>query len=308
MRKLAILTMLALMLGAAATTAVAQDKQDTQGKDRGPLGGVLDTLGNVLGTGPQKLRGTVVLSDGPTFVLRTDDRRTYRIDTASLDPQKVSAVSPGQTVSVTARSGGQAGVLTASEITPDTGKSNGKTFQSVNGTVQDAGRDRVLFKTRDGLVLPIDVGNISGLPYLAANQPATLYYEQGSRQEVVGVWIQPGSAQATQPQPPTTAAPSSSSSGNPTASTPTASSQSSTSQTSPSASVPGTRSIEGVVDSIAMSELKLRATDGRSLTVDTSGLDRDSLRGIAPGDPVTVTGAAGTTQDRVVAQSVQPRR
>jgi len=72
--------------------------------------------------------------------------------------------------------------------------------------------------------------------------------------------------------------------------------------------VPGTQSIEGVVDSIAMSELKLRATDGRSLTVDTSGLDRDSLRGIAPGDPVTVTGAAGTTQDRVVAQSVQPRR
>ena len=87
------------------------------------------------------------------------------------------------------------GVLTATDVTPDP-KGGGKAFQFVSGTVQEAGRQRVLFKTRDGLVLPVDASNITGLPYLASNQPATLYYEQGQRQEIVGVWIQPGPAGA----------------------------------------------------------------------------------------------------------------
>jgi translation initiation factor IF-1 len=280
MRKLAILTTLALALSVAAPLA-AQDKQDKDKNDKGALGGVLDTLGNVLGTGTQKLQGTVVLSEGSTFVMRTDDKRTYRIDTASLDPQKVGALTPGQAVSVTARGGGQAGVLTASEITPDA-KSSGKTFQTVSGTVQEASRQRVLFKTRDGLVLPVDVSNINGLPYLAANQPATLYYEQGSRQEVVGVWVQPGSGQPSASQPSTSSA--------------------------PSASVSSPRSLEGQVESIGVAELKLQTSDGRAVTVDTSGVDRQTMRGISPGDSVTVTGTTGTTSDRFVAQSVQPRR
>jgi len=84
MRKLAILTTLALVLGAAGPL-VAQDKQDKR-DNKGGLGGVLDTLGSVLGTGPQKLHGTVVVTEGSTFVLRTDDHRTYRVDAASLDP------------------------------------------------------------------------------------------------------------------------------------------------------------------------------------------------------------------------------
>ena len=39
-----------------------------------------------------------------------------------------------------------------------------------------------------------------------------------------------------------------------------------------------------------------------------SNVDRQALRAVAPGDLVTVTGAGGTTADRFVAQSVQPRR
>jgi len=307
--------MLAVML-AAVSGAAAQDKQDKQGKDdsRGGLGGVLDTLGNVLGTGPQKLHGNVVLTEGPTFVLRTDDGRTYRIDTASINPQKVSTVTPGQTLSVTARGGGQAGVLTATEITPDA-RSGAKTFQTVSGTVQDAGRDRVLFKTRDGLVLPVDVGNIKGLPYLAANQPATLYYEQGTKQEIVGVWIQPGSGSEKSAPSATTGQSSSRESGQsfPSAAggSPSGGGQSSPpagGQTSPSASVPAAQSLDGVVESIGMSDLKLRTSEGRSLTVDTSNVDRQALRAVAPGDSVTVTGSGGSTSDRFVAQSVQAKR
>jgi hypothetical protein len=284
MRKLAILTTLALACLVAAPVG-AQDKQDKNNKDnRGTLGGVLDTLGSVLGTGPQKLHGTVVLSEGSTFVLRTDDGKTYRVDAASLDPQKTQALAPGQTVTVNARGGGQAGVLAANEITPDA-KSSGKTFQTVSGTVQEANRQRVLFKTRDGLVLPVDVSNVNGLPYLAANQPATLYYEQGSKQEIVGVWVQPGTGQASASQQ----------------STPPPAS-------APSASVSSPQSVEGLVESIGVAELKLQTSDGHAITVDTSGVDRQALRAIGPGDVVTVTGKGGTTPDRFVAQSVEPRR
>src|SRR5437867_4441454 len=55
MRRLAAFTTLAFILAAAAPLA-AQDKQDSQNKQdsKGGLGGVLDTLGNVLGTGTQK--------------------------------------------------------------------------------------------------------------------------------------------------------------------------------------------------------------------------------------------------------------
>jgi len=253
MRKLGILTTLALVLAVAGPLA-AQDKQDKR-DNKGGLGGVLDTLGSVLGTGPQKLHGIVVVTEGSTFVLRTDDQRTYRVDAAALDPQKKGALTPGQTVSVTAR-GGQAGVLTASDITPDA-KSSGKAFATVS---------------------------------LAANQPATLYYEQGSRQEIVGVWIQPGTGQPAASQqntpPPATAPPAS----------------------APSASVSSPQSVEGLVESIGVAELKLQTSDGRSVTVDTSGVDRQALRAIGPGDVVVVTGNGTSTPDRFVAKSVQPRR
>ena len=284
MRRLAAFTTLALILAAAAPLA-AQDKQDSQNKQdsKGGLGGVLDTLGNVLGTGTQKLHGTVVANEGSTFVLRTDDHRTYRVDAASLDPQKVSALTPGVTVSVTARGGGQAAVLTPTDVTPDP-KGGGKAFQAVSGTVQEAGHQRVLFKTRDGLVLPVDVSNINGLPYLAPNQPATLYYEQGPRQEIVGVWIQPGTAGTS------------------------ATSTGGSSASAPSASVSAAQSLEGSVESVGVSELKLQTSDGRSVVVDTSGVDRQALRAIGPGDAVTVTGKSGASPDRFVAQSVQPKR
>lgn len=68
------------------------------------------------------------------------------------------------------------------------------------------------------------------------------------------------------------------------------------------------QSVEGVVQSLGISELMLQTAHGSSMTVDTSGIDRQTLRGIAPGDTVTVIGTAGTSADRFVAQSVQPRR
>jgi len=270
MRRLAFLTIAVVVL-ASVVPVSAQD-------NKGGLGGVLDTLGNVLGGGARKIHGTVVLSDGSTFVLRGDDHRTYRVDTASLDPAKRTALTPGQAVTVSARGGGQGGVFVATDLQPEAA-SGGTTFQTVSGTIQEAGAQRVLFKTRDGLVLPVDVGQMNGLPYLAANQPATLYYEQGSNQQIVGVWLQPGAAQPS-------ASPSSSGT---------------TSATQAS-------SLRGLVESIGISSFRLQTSDGRAVDVDTQGIDRQTLGAIRPGDVVTVTGRPGDGPDRFVAQSVQPRR
>jgi hypothetical protein len=269
MRRLTILT-IAVLLVAAAIPVAAQDKG-------GGLGGVLDTLGSVLG-GARKIHGTVVLIDGSTLVLRGDDHRTYRVDTASLEPARRTALRPGQVVTVTARGGGQGGVLVASDLQPEASGA-GTTYQTVSGTIQEASPQRVLFKTRDGLVLPIDVAQMSGLPYLGANQPATLYYEPGNNQQIVGVWLQPGASQ-------------------------------------PSASVPSTSSgaattidsLQGLVESIGISELRVQTSDGRTVSVDTQGVDRQTLGTVRPGDVVTITGRAGSGPDRFIAQSVQPRR
>ena len=80
-------------------------------------------------------------------------------------------------------------MLTASDVQVEQGKSAPQAFQRVTGTVQERSNGRVLFKTKEGLTLPVDTSQIRGLPYFAANTPATLIYEQGSKQEIVGVWI-----------------------------------------------------------------------------------------------------------------------
>jgi hypothetical protein len=270
-----ILTAIVVLLG-AAHPAAAQDR------DRGGLGGVLDTLGGLLGGGAGKVTGGVVLAQGTTLILRTDDRRTIRVDTASIDPQVRQQLVPGQLVTVTTRGTGD--VLTASDIQVEQGQNKPQAFSRVTGTVQERSEGRVLFRTREGLTLPVDTSQIRGLPYLAENTPATLIYEQGPRQELVAVWIQPGDAAA---------------SASPTL--------------EPSASVPSTPSpagqrLEGMVESIGLDQLTIQTSDGRHVRVNTASVDRGDLARIRPGDVVTVTGNAGTVPDQFSANAITKTR
>ena len=276
MNLVVILTATAVLLGAGP--AGAQDRE----RDRGGLGGVLDTLGGLLGTGSGKLSGGVVLAQDTTLVLRTDDRRTVRIDTASIDPQVRQQLVPGQSVTVTTRGTGD--VLTATDIQIAQGQTKPQAFSRVGGTVQERSEGRVLFRTKEGLTLPVDTSQIRGLPYLATNTPATLIYEQGPRQDLVAIWIQPGDAAA---------------SASPTI--------------EPSASVPGVASpagqrLEGLVESIGVDELTLQTSDGRLLRVDTTGVDEGALADIRPGDIVRVTGNAGSDPGRFNANDVARTR
>ena len=288
MKAIVILTAIVVAL-VGAGSAGAQDNKDTN-KDRGGIGGVLDTLGGILGGATSnKLHGTVVVAHDTNVVLRTDDKRTVRVDTASIDPQVRQQLVPGQSVTITARGAG-GDVLTASDVQVEQGKTSPKTFSRVTGTVQERSDSRVLFKTKEGLTLPVDTSKIRGLPYIAANTPATLIYEQGPKQEINAVWIEAGDS-----------AVSASPAAEPAASQPTGS--------QPAASLPSGaagagQKLEGLVESVGMSELTVQTTDGRHVRVDTAGVDRTTLASVRPGDIVTVTGNASTEPDKFAATSV----
>jgi hypothetical protein len=266
MRTKVIITTIVVGLGSLATPALAQ-------QSGGALGGVLDTLGGLLGGGSRTVHGNVVVSDGKTIVLRTDDRSTYRVDVAGLDPSSRANLAPGQAVSVTAR-GGTGDVLTATQIQNDPDAKSTATFQRVTGTVQESGKQRILFKTGDGLVLPVDVSRVHGLPYLATNQPATLYYEQGPKQEIQAVWLEPGAVQ-------------------------------------PSA-LPSTtsvdQSLQGKVETVGVSTLTLQTSDGKTVTVDTSAADQQSVASVRPGDAVTITGTSAAEGGKFVAHTIRSDR
>jgi hypothetical protein len=287
MRPKTAVTIAVIGLVLLATPGIAQQQTGGQGQGSGGLGGVLDTLGGILGGGTRKVQGTVVVSDGNTVVLRTNDRSTYRVDVASVDPGARATLAPGQTVTVTAR-GGQGDVLTATEIQPSGDAASAAAFQRVTGTVQETGKQRVLFKTGEGLVLPVDVSRVHGLPYLGANQPATLYYEQGPNQDIVAVWIQPGVAGAS------SAAPGPGTAGQPSA--------------SPAPGGAVGRSLQGKVQTIGISTLTLETDDGKTVAVDTTGVDPRSVAAVRPGDTVTVTGSGSPEGGRFVAQSVRSGR
>src|SRR6185369_4803998 len=272
MNLIVILTALIVALVGAAP-AGAQDKDS---KDRGGIGGVLDTLGGLLGSGASsKLQGAVVTAHDTSVVVRTDDKRSVRVDTAAIDPQVRQQLVPGQKVTVTARGGGD--VLTASDIQVEQGQAAPQAFSRVTGTVQERTNGRILFKTKEGLTLPVDTSQIRGLPYLAANTPATLIYEQGPKQEINAVWIEAGDSAVS-------ASPASEPASAPAGSQPAAS--------LPSGAPGAGEKLEGLVESVGMSELTVQTTDGRHVRVDTAGVDRTTLASVRPGDIVTVTGNA----------------
>src|SRR6266850_2681105 len=292
MNLIVILTALVVALAGAAP-AGAQEKDSS--KDRGGIGGVLDTLGGLLGSGTSnKLHGAVVVAHDTTVVLRTDDKRSVRVDTASIDPQVRQQLVPGQKVTVTARGAG-GDVLAASDIQVEQGQAAPQAFSHVTGTVQERSEGRILFKTKEGLTLPVDTSQIRGLPYLAANTPATLIYEQGPKQEIVAVWIDPGDS-AVSASPATEPAASQPAASQPGGSQPAAS--------LPSGAAGAGQKLEGLVESVSTSELTVQTTDGRHIRVDVAGVDRASLASVRAGDIVTVTGNATTDPDKFSANAV----
>lgn len=274
----AIVILAATLLVAAAGPAGAQERG-------GGLGGVLDTLGGLLGR-DVKASGTVVLARDTSMVFRTDDGRTLRVDTASLPADTRRQLTAGQPATLTARGAG-GDVVTATDVQIDQAGSP-RTFSTVSGTVQERTQDRLVFRTREGLTLPVETSRIRGLPSFEPGDPATLIYEQGPRQEIVAVWVEPGAVAGVQSWPPVESPPS--------ASLPSG------------AGSPGRQTIEGTVESMAVSGLTLEMPDGRRVEVDTSRLPPAAVDAVRPGDRVTVTGTADADRGPLLAASLTRSR
>jgi hypothetical protein len=255
---------------------------------KGGLGGVLDILTGVLGGG--RLTGHVVLVRDNHVVLRTADARTVRVDAAAVDARIRDNLKPGEPITVVPQSPpAEGGVVRAAEIQlgAPAGQSPGqKTFRQVEGTIAEADGSQVVFRTREGLTLPLDVSRVTGLPTLKPQEPATLVYEQGPRHEIVAVWVEPGSLGAAAAAPPVAT------------STPGTS--------DPSASVPGAGPdrVFGVVQRLSGSTLTLRTSEGRTVSVDTSRVDPQARARLREGDLVVASGRA-TGPDRLEAERVE---
>src|SRR5436190_22314524 len=90
----AILTML-VFAAVLPSPAGAQARSDS----------VVDTLSDLLGLG-RTVRGHVVQHREATLVLRSDDARTYTVNTAGLDPSGLRNLREGRPVAVTLKSKG----------------------------------------------------------------------------------------------------------------------------------------------------------------------------------------------------------
>ncbi|MBI2205353.1 MAG: hypothetical protein HYU41_16005 [Candidatus Rokubacteria bacterium] len=272
MKVLAVLVSLFLL---APAPAMAQKSSDG-------LGGVLgDVLGGIFGVGGGRVHGHVVVSKGDTMVVRTDDGRTVSVDVAGTDPRVRGLLKTGDGVTLTMRAPREGeprtDKLTASELQLDPPSQAAKSWHRVEGTVEEVDRSRVVFKTREGFKLPLDVSSIKSLPSLHRGEPATLVYEPGARRGVVAIWIEPGTGGA-----------------------PAASIE--TSRTTPDA----LQRVHGLVDSVRVGGFTLLADDGRTLNVEMNRANPSGQSDVRPGQLVTVFGRPGDRPGVLSAEFIEP--
>ena len=173
----ALLTMLVLLTG-LNTPALAQGP--------GRPGGVLDGLTDMLRMN-RTVRGHVVQHREATLVLRSDDDRTYAINTADLDLERLRGLRDGRPVTVVLKSPVLGLMPIAVSLTQADGPT--KVFQRVEGTVEAVSDARIRFTTPDGMRLTLDRSRIVGeIPHMAPHDTVTLVYEQEPR--FAGVWIE----------------------------------------------------------------------------------------------------------------------
>src|SRR5437773_9052680 len=132
---------------------------------------VIDVLTDVLRLN-RTVRGHVVQHREATQVLRGDDERTYTINTADLDLERLRGLRDGRPIAVALKSPVPGTMPIAVSLQQTDGPT--KVFRRVEGTVDAVIDDQIRFTTRDGKTLTLDRGRIVGeAPHVALNEPAT---------------------------------------------------------------------------------------------------------------------------------------
>jgi hypothetical protein len=147
--------------------------------------------------GGERPHGHVVLVKDSTIVFRADKGETIAVDASEVNARLRAFLMPGDGVTLALTPSGERDSQTpvvATELQLDSrDKGRREPFARVDGTIEEAAGSHVVFRTREGFTLPLDIGAIRGLPPLAPSEPATLFYEQGRTREsgVIAVWIEP---------------------------------------------------------------------------------------------------------------------
>ena len=269
-----LMAFLAILVFASPVAVLAQQPQQPSGG----LGSVIDLLGGILGVGGGRVHGHAVVTKGDTLVVRTDAGRTVAANVSAVDSRIRGLLKPGDGVTLTLRRApegeGRGAPVTASDLQLDPPAQARKTYQQIAGTVSEASGSRVVFRTREGMTMPLDVTSITGLPALQSGDPATLIYEQGAAHGVIAVWIEPG-----------------------------APADSSSASIDTTRRLPGaTERVHGMIEAVTLNGFTVVADDGRRVMVDAS---RTVVADVRPGDHVTVIGRSSDRGDTMVAERVR---
>lgn len=220
--------------------------------------------------GVRDIRGTVRSVEGELKQLhvRTDDGRVLRVDMSRVAGVDVRTLQPGDRVHLVGQYFGEPGLFTAFRVgsdgdvardggTPEWHRIHGH-VQSIEGEIK-----QVTFKTDDGRILKVDMSRVNPevQQALTVGEGATVIgHFYGEPNRLTALYIQQDRAEGTR--------------------------GGAGGQVDPGQ----WQRIHGTVAAIDGTQLRLRADDGRLLSVEASDVAPDVRAGLRVGEPVTVIG------------------
>ena len=159
------------------------------------LGGIFkDTLGGLLGRDEaQNWRGHFVQAKGTTMIFRAEDGKTYAVDMSAINTQTWHPFTLGQPVTLAAKPGSGSQALIAVRIEAEQLDRSGRTreprtFRTAHGVVERVDGSKLMVRTTDNALFPVDVAQMTGEAEFRALDGALVILEPGQPNTVV--WIE----------------------------------------------------------------------------------------------------------------------
>lgn len=267
-----------------------------------------------LPSGWTAVQGRVERVDGSRLMLRTHDNRILTVDMTQVARPVQRAIQQGDTITVLGEAARQTPQLftarfiqsdrTSSAMAQATGSGQpAGGWQRIHGQVQSVQGTTLLLRADDGRTLAVDMKDVNPAVQraLTPNEGVEVigHYRSGDQQQVAARWIQQDSSNParggrvfgrgdTQPS----------------ASPPAASGQAARGDQG-KVDEKAWQRIHGKVDSVQGSTLRLKADDGRSITVDMSKVNPAVQKALTQGEGVTVIGHLEKDRTHVNAQFIQ---
>jgi hypothetical protein len=240
--------------------------------------------------GLQHVHGHVNSIDGTRLTFHADDGRVLFVDASGVNASVRRALGPNERVTLIGIPGPNRNQFRARFIQDDspgrgTARGNDAGWQRIPGTVQAVHGSTVALRADDGRILTVDTTEVTksiGRALTPGERVEVIGPVNRDRNHVSARWIEQDRARPA----------------------------SARSASQPEAAVRvderNWQRIHGTVQSVRGSTLILRADDGRRLTVDVAGMSPNVVRGLTPGEGVTVVGHDKDDRRHVSAHRVEP--